>query len=58
MPIVIVHVSGREAIAESVLWLQALQARVDANRGRIAELFEHRDATRTSRLMREVILGS
>ena len=49
---------GREAIAESVRWLQALQARVDANRDRIAALFESRQATRSSALMREIILGS
>jgi xylose isomerase len=48
---------GRSAISESVSWLQALQARVDSNQERIAALFERRDATRTSALLRNIILG-
>ena len=47
---------ARAALAESVAWLIGLQKKVDAYRERIDALLEEGDATKTSALLREMIL--
>ena len=47
---------ARSALAESVAWLVGLQAKVDAYRERLDVLLTQGDATRTSALLREMIL--
>lgn len=45
------------ALSESVAWLKAIQKRVDCYREKIDAVLERGDATQTSALLREVILG-
>jgi len=47
---------ARSALAESVAWLQGFQAKVDAGRERIDERIKEGDATKTSAILREMIL--
>lgn len=44
------------ALSESLAWLQAMQDKVDVYRGRIDTLLEQGDATKTSALLRQMIL--
>jgi xylose isomerase len=47
---------GRAALSESVAWLQGLQKKVDANQDAIAAVLAEGDATRTSALLRKMLL--
>ena len=47
---------ARAALSESVAWLKAIQQQVDAHRGRIDAVLQEGDATKTSALLREMIL--
>jgi len=47
---------GGRAVGESIKWLQGLQAKVDEYRPRIDDLLQEGDATRTSALLREMLL--
>ena len=44
------------ALSESVAWLKALQGKVDAHREQIAQVLEEGDATKSSALLRKMIL--
>ena len=47
---------AKRALSESIAWLRALQERVDENRTRIDAILQEGDATRTSALLRQIIL--
>ena len=47
---------ARSALVESIAWLKGLQKKVDAYRPRIDGLLKEGDATKTSALLREMIL--
>ena len=47
---------GRDALAESVAWLQGFQEKVDSNREEINELLHIGEATVTSAFLRQLFL--
>jgi xylose isomerase len=47
---------GRDALAESVAWLQGFQEKVDSNRADIDELLRIGEATKTSAFLRTLLL--
>jgi xylose isomerase len=47
---------GKRALSESVAWVQGLQKKVDAHKAKIDALLEEGDATKTSALLRKMIL--
>ncbi len=47
---------GRDALAESVAWLQGFQVKVDSNRERIDALLQIGEATKTSAFLRSLFL--